>query len=330
MLPSFGSLFGESIPAYFVCLIVGFAAATWIAARLAKREGLDHELIIDLALLSLVTGVFGARLLHVFADGYFWDYVHLCTDPRLVIWRSVSSAPECRELGGAWDGACHAVTRDCFAWAAFWNGGLAYYGGLIVASATGCAFLRREGFPLFKGIDLVGAVMPIGLFFGRIGCFLGGCCFGIPTHSFLGISFPAGSAASYEQAESGLLADKNLPSLPVHPTQLYEAIGCLLIAIWLLARRYPRKRFDGQVMLEFLCAYAVLRFGIEFLRADDRGAWLALSTSQLLGIAMLLFCAVVWRPLARRGVAQATSATAQPGVANVETKADPVSGAPAP
>ena len=128
MLPSFGDLFGEPIPAYFVMLMAGYGAATIVAASMAKRQRLDHDVIIDLALLSLMTGVMGARILHVFADGYFWDYVHLCTDPDLVIWRAVTGVAECKRLGGRWDevaGACHAVTRDCFAWAEFWNGGRA-------------------------------------------------------------------------------------------------------------------------------------------------------------------------------------------------------------
>jgi phosphatidylglycerol:prolipoprotein diacylglycerol transferase len=304
MLPSFGNLFGEPIPAYFVLLMLGFAAATFVAARMAKRHALDHDVIIDLALLSLLMGVLGARILHVFADGYFWDYVHLCSNPDLVIWRSVTSVPECQQLGGRWDGSCHAITRDCFAWAEFWNGGLAYYGGLLLASATGIAFLRRERFPLGTGIDLVGAVLPVGLMFGRLGCFLGGCCFGVPAHGWFAMSFPANSPASYEQAESALLADKSLPSLTVHPTQLYEAVGCLLIAVWLLWRVYPRRRFDGQVMLQFLSAYAVLRFAIEFVRADDRGVWFGLSTSQWIGLIIVSGCALAWKPLARRGLGQ--------------------------
>ncbi len=303
MRPSFGELFGEDLPAYFVMLMMGFGVATFVAARLAKRSGLDHEVIIDLSLLSLITGVLGGRILHVFADGYFWDYVHLCTNPDAVIWRSVETASECKELGGRWDlhaSLCHALERDCFAWAEFWNGGLAYYGGLLVATAAGIAFLRREGFPLGKGVDIVGAVLPIGIFFGRIGCFFGGCCFGLPTHAKLGMAFPSGSAASYQQFRDGLIASKNLPSLPVHPTQLYEAAGCLLLALWLVGYLLPRKRFDGQVLLVFLAAYALLRFAVEYLRADDRGALLGLSTSQLIGVLILAAVAAVWLPLARK------------------------------
>jgi phosphatidylglycerol:prolipoprotein diacylglycerol transferase len=300
MFPTFGRIFGEPIPAYFALLTLGFSLATFIAARWAKRAGLDHDVIIDLGLISVLAGVGGARILHVFADGYFWDYVHLCTDPNLVIWRTVVTVAECKELEGTWDAArnaCHAASRDCFAWAEFWNGGLAYYGGLIAASASGIWFLRRERFPIARTCDVVGLVMPIGLFFGRLGCFFGGCCFGTATDHRFGLSFPAYSAASEKQFRDHLLASKSLPSLPVHPAQLYEAAGCLAIAALLGLWLHPRKRFDGQVMLAFLALYAVLRFALEYVRDDDRGAVLGLSTSQWIGAAILVFVAILWRRL---------------------------------
>jgi len=300
MIPTFGRIFGEPIPAYFALLTVGFVLATFLCARWAKRAGLDHEVIIDLGLIAVLAGVAGARILHVFADGYFMDYVHLCTNPSLVIWRTVGDRAECAELRGAWDAGrnlCHAVERDCFAWAEFWNGGLAYYGGLLAASFAGLWFLRREGFPLAKTCDAVATVLPIGLFFGRLGCFFGGCCFGSVSDSRLALAFPAYSAASEKQFRDGLLASKALESLPVHPTQLYEAGGCLAIAFFLTLVVQPRKRFDGQVMLAFLGLYAVLRFGLEYLRDDDRGAVLGLSTSQAIGVLVLAAVAALWSRL---------------------------------
>lgn len=301
MIPTFGRIFGEPIPAYFALLTLGFVSSTLLCARWAKRAGLDREVIIDLGLISVLAGVAGARVLHVIADGYFWDYVHLCTNPSLVVWHTVSDRGECRELHGGWDSArqlCHAVERDCFAWAEFWNGGLAYYGGLIAASATGIWFLKRERFPLGKTCDAVATVLPLGLFFGRLGCFFGGCCFGTVTDARLAVSFPAYSAASEKHFRDSLLSSKALPSLPVHPTQLYEAAGCLALG-FLLTWLHPRKRFDGQVMLVFLALYAALRFGLEYLRDDDRGGALGLSTSQLIGLAALLAVAWLWSRLSR-------------------------------
>lgn len=308
MVPSFGRIFGEPVPAYFVLLALGFTLAVWLTVRWAKRSGVDHQSIIDLGLLCALSGLMGARLLHVFADGYFWDYVHLCTDPSQVVWRTITTQAECvrPEFQGVWDGAhrlCHAAERDCLAWAKFWNGGLAYYGGLLTASAAGLWLLRRDRLPIGAVCDAVGAVLPIGLFFGRLGCFFGGCCFGKVTDSPLGLSFPAFSAASEKQFRDGLIAAKHFPSLPVHPTQLYEAAGCLLIALVLGAWLLPRKRWDGQVMLAFLASYALLRFGLEFLRDDDRGAWLGLSTSQWIGVVVLLGVVVGVRLLRRRTLA---------------------------
>jgi phosphatidylglycerol:prolipoprotein diacylglycerol transferase len=302
LIPSFGRIFGEPIPAYFALLSLGFATATYLCARWAKRTGLDHDVMIDLGLVAVLAGVAGARVLHVIADGYFWDYVHLCTDPSRVLWRTVTTRAECADLHGAWDaglGMCRAKERDCLAWAEFWNGGLAYYGGLIGASAAGLWFLRRERFPVGKACDSAGMVLPIGLFFGRMGCFFGGCCFGTVSDHPFALSFPAYSAASEKQFRDGLLQSKALASLPVHPTQLYEAAGCLAIAALLGLWLHPRKRFDGQVLLAFLALYALLRFALEYLRDDDRGGLLGLSTSQLLGVLVLALCAVLWVHLAR-------------------------------
>jgi phosphatidylglycerol:prolipoprotein diacylglycerol transferase len=301
MLPTLAEIFGEPVPAYFTLLLIGFAGATWLAARLAKREGLDPDTFIDLGLFCVIFGVLGARVLHVFADGYFWDYVHLCIDPTKVAWEI--TAAQCNEAEGIWDATrkiCQPSERDCFAWAAFWRGGLTYYGGLIASSAFGIWFLKREGVPLYRGMDIAAIAISLGLVFGRLGCFLGGCCFGVHTDHPFGLSFPAFSPASESQWRAGLLEAPHLPSLPVHPTQLYEAAGCLAITAFLLFSVRPRKRFDGQVFLSFIALYATLRFGLEYLRADERGELLSLSTSQLLAIPALLLVAAFWPRWSRR------------------------------
>ncbi|MBT8454100.1 MAG: prolipoprotein diacylglyceryl transferase [Deltaproteobacteria bacterium] len=295
MHPTLAEIFGEPIPAYFTLLLIGFALATWLAARLARKDGLNPDTFIDLGLFSVILGVLGARLMHVFVDGYFWDYVHLCTDPSKVGWEI--TAAQCTRAEGLWDNArqlCQPSERDCFAWIAFWRGGLTYYGGLIAAAAFGIWFLKHEGLPLFAGMDIAAIGISLGLVFGRLGCFLGGCCFGVDTSGPLGVSFPPFSPASESQWRAGLLEAPHLPSVPVHPTQLYEAFGCLAITGFLLFWLRPRKGFDGQLMLVFVGLYAILRFFLELLRADERGELLGLSTSQVLAIPALLLVVALW------------------------------------
>jgi len=139
---------------------------------------------------------------------------------------------------------------------------------------------------------MAGFVVPLGLAFGRMGCLLAGCCFGLPTGSSLGLVFPGRSPASESQFKAGQLANMRLPSLPVHPTQIYESAASLAIAAVCLLYIHPRKRYDGQVFLSFVVLYATARFLLEILRRDDRGEFLGLSTSQIIG-ALLAGAAVV-------------------------------------
>jgi phosphatidylglycerol:prolipoprotein diacylglycerol transferase len=284
------TFFGTGFPSYFVLLLTGFVFATAVGTLWAARIGHNPDVVVDLGIGMLIAGILGARVLHVLADGYFWDYVNLCLDPSKVDWRVTREQCVSPDYGGAWDaakGVCHPVETDCFRWAAFWAGGLTYYGGLLGASVAAWFLLKRDRFPFLRAADMAGMVVPLGLCFGRMGCWLAGCCFGQPTASLLGIAFPAGSPASEAQFRAGLLGSPLLPSLEVHPTQLYEAVGALAISAVLALYLHGRKRFDGQIFLVFVAAYAALRFFLEYFRADDRGAWLGLSTSQLIGLLLL-------------------------------------------
>lgn len=314
MIPTFGTVFGEPIPAYFAMLMAAFGACTWFAVRWARREGRDHDVLIDLALISLVTGVAGARIAHVLFDGYFWDYVHLCTDPAEVAWRITEAQCRSEWVQGIWDeaaGVCRPAEADCFAWAKFWQGGLTWYGGMIAGIGYAMHFLKKEGFPRIKALDLGGMILPLGLFFGRMGCFFGGCCFGRPTDAWYGISFPAWSPASEAQWRAHLLSHPSEPSLPVVPTQLLEALGSLLVALVIIGFVQPRKRFDGQTFCVSMVAYAVLRFMLEWLRADDRGGVLGLSTSQWIGILVVACALGLWPIFARRSARERERALAR-------------------
>jgi len=85
--PELFRFFDVSFPAYFVLLLTGFSFATAIAVLWARRIGQNPDVIVDLSLACLLMGVVGGRIFHVLFDGYFWDYVHLCTDPSLVDWQ---------------------------------------------------------------------------------------------------------------------------------------------------------------------------------------------------------------------------------------------------
>src|SRR5262245_14247775 len=149
-------VFDLPAPSYFLLLLTGFLFATAIGALWARRIGQDPDVVVDLGLATLLAGVIGGRILHVIADGYFMDYVHLCTDPAAVDWKIERAACVGRD-DRVWDVArnvCHphpATTLDkismCFTWAKFWAGGLTYYGGFIGASAAAVWLLKRDRFP---------------------------------------------------------------------------------------------------------------------------------------------------------------------------------------
>jgi phosphatidylglycerol:prolipoprotein diacylglycerol transferase len=150
---------------------------------------------------------------------------------------------------------------------------------------------------------MAGFAIPMGLAFGRMGCLLAGCCFGAVTKLPWGLSFPPRSPASEEQAKEHLLQTARTWSLPVHPTQVYESVASLLVAYVCLYVVLPRKRYDGQVFAASLTLYAGARILVEILRRDDRGGFLGLSTSQLIGLGLIAAAAVIHR---RRGARLAT------------------------
>ena len=214
MRPELFRVFDVSAPAYFILLLTGFLFATAVGALWARRIGHDPDVIVDLGLACLLAGVVGGRLLHVLADGYFWDYVHLCTDPAAVDWKIDRS--QCTEgMNRVWDaakGVCHPAPKEmvdkvslCFSWAKFWAGGLTYYGGFLGATGAAVVLLKRDRFSFWKAADMAGFAIPMGLCFGRMGCLLAGCCFGAPSEAPWAMSFPPRSPASDAQAKAHLL-----------------------------------------------------------------------------------------------------------------------------
>lgn len=308
-------LFDTPAQSYPVLILVGFLFATTMGALWAKRVGQNPDVIVDLGLVALLSGFAGARVLHIFADGQFMDYVHMCTDPSLVDWPITRGECISDAYAGTWDeakGVCHPIEKNCWAWAQFWNGGFTFYGGLIGATVGAWWLFRRDRFPFYKAIDMGGMMVPIGLGFGRLGCLMAGCCFGdVAAGLPWALTFPPGSAASTWQAREGFLPNHLHASLPVHPTQIYESAGAFVIALVAILYVHGRKRYDGQVFVFFLASYGIVRFTIETLRSDDRGGMWLLSTSQWIGVCGVVAAVLLHRYLSGRA-ARLLRSTAPP------------------
>lgn len=310
-------LIGEvTFPAYFTLLTLGFLAALWLSSRQAPRLGLDRERIIDVNLWAIVWGIVGARVLHVIADGHFMEYVHLCTDPKQVpaIDALVSTCRTNAQCG--YDYLCDPLRhvcyppQDCLAALKIWRGGLAYYGGFLFAFVYLYWFIRRHRMNWWRVADMASPAIALGLVFGRVGCYLNGCCYGKLTSSSWGVVFPRWSPAWRAQRDAGLVSVVE-QARPVHATQLYEAAACLAIFLVLYYVVARWKRRDGDVCAWWLILYAVARSVVEIWRDDDRGVFFGfLSTSQLISLPLLALG--LWVLLGRRGGGDTQAAVAPP------------------
>lgn len=169
----------------------------------------------------------------------------------------------------------------------FDKGGLMFYGGLIGAVLVTGVMMRIGRMPVMQSLDACATVVPLGHAFGRVGCFLNGCCFGRVCDSPISVTYPARSPAWWEQVGAGLIGRGAPESLPVLPSQLIEAAANLLLfaALAGVARRKPS---EGLLSGVYLVSYAVIRFFTETLRGDPRMSVMALSISQFLSLAALV------------------------------------------
>ncbi len=165
------------------------------------------------------------------------------------------------------------------------QGGLVFYGGLILSILIffGWCFFKKEK-PLALA-DLFCTVLPLGHACGRLGCFFYGCCWGRLSDSSLAVCFPRHAPAWYAQLHEGFIPASALKSLPVLPTQLFEAGALLLLFAILLTVYIKFRRYTAGI---YLIGYAVIRFGIEFLRGDPRAVISGLSIGQTISLGMIV------------------------------------------
>ena len=148
-----------------------------------------------------------------------------------------------------------------------WNGGMSFHGGLIGTTVAMLLFARRNGIPVWSMFDIIAAVAPLGLFFGRIANFINGELWGRLTDVSWAVVFPTGGP------------------FPRHPSQLYEA-GLegivLVIVLAVLIYGFKALKSPGVVTGVFVCGYALSRIFVEFFREPDAqigylvGNWLTM------------------------------------------------------
>lgn len=133
------------------------------------------------------------------------------------------------------------------------RGGLVFYGGLLGAALAVIIFAARKKISLWKLADILAPSIALGSMFGRLGCLMNGCCFGRACEMPWAIRFPA---------------DHVTHGLPVHPTQIYDALLNLALYLGLAGLFRFRRKFDGQIFAMYLMCYAVTRSTVEFFRGD--------------------------------------------------------------
>ncbi len=261
MHPDLFSIGFLHIKTYGACMALGFFASWQVLAHLCRLIGRPFEPLGNLVVALMISGVLGSRIAYVIEH-----------------WQAEFAAHP-----------ADIIRID--------QGGLMFYGGFILAVAVFAWWcIRKKDSPFALG-DLLCVVIPLGHAFGRVGCFFYGCCYGKLSSSAIAVAFPRGSPAWYEQLNAGKIASTAAESLPVLPTQLFEAAanGLLFVALLLYFRKFRR----GTMAL-YLMGYAVIRFCMEYLRGDPRAAVGPFSISQTISFALLAAGIALFATGARR------------------------------
>ena len=239
MLP-YINILGLQVPMYGICLASGFIICTLIALyRTVKRKKSVYGLVV-IAALVLGLAIIGGTLLYTLVTYSLSD-----------IWAMIT-----------------AGNRDGL------FGGIVFYGGLAGGLAGGFLGARISGCDISDYIDIIVPVIPLGQAIGRTGCFLSGCCYGIPSDSPIAVIFtdPAGGAP------------RGIPLLPV---QLFEAgIDIIIFIVLMIVSHNTASKYLTAFL--YCVLYGISRFVLEFFRYDSiRGFAGGLSTSQWISLFMI-------------------------------------------
>ena len=216
---------------YGVLVAIGVLSAVLLIRKNAMQIALNSDVAVDLAITTAVSGFVGARIFYVIQ---FWNYFR--------------SSP-----------------LDVFK---IWEGGIILYGGLIGGLLGFTLFTRLKHLSFLTMLDLFVPALALAQGFGRIGCFLNGCCFGKLSMVPWSVSFP-------------------FLDHPVHPTQLYEAIFCFALVVFLLFLRRKHLK-PGAISAIYFTLYPIGRFIIEYFRGDNIKFLFNLTLPQWTSILFLL------------------------------------------
>ena len=246
MFPYF-TLLGKQISMYTVMATIGILLCGYLACKITKKRGYDDNDMLVLLLISAIGVFFGGHILYGITN---INKLYL-----LII--HIGNTPSAKALFYAF--------ADIF-------GGSVFYGGLIGGIIAGYIYIKKKKLPLDIFADIATIIIPLFHFFGRIGCFLVGCCYGI--ESSVGFTY-----------EHSLLESAN--HVKRFPIQLVEA-GYNLCLFFLLYYLFKKNKFKGKLLGLYLIIYPIGRFIFEFFRGDEyRGFLFGLSTSQIISIILL-------------------------------------------
>lgn len=176
--------------------------------------------------------------------------------------------------------------------------GFSLYGAILLVGIAGFLTARFTSFPIWKVSDEMVPYIGISIVTARIGCFLNGCCFGKVSNLPWAVRFPIFSAAHLYQISTG--QTNLMTSLPVHPTQLYEAFGAL-ISVFLAMRVHKKKKVNGSGILVFVASLSVVRFIIHYVRVFPDSFVGIAPLFPLLYVGILFFClSLLFQKISRR------------------------------
>lgn len=237
-------IFGFKVASYGLINLIAFAVGIIIACSRAKKYEIPQEQEFLMLIHALIGAIVGGKLLYLIPRlGEMWNY-------KAIIFKDMNN------------------------FTAYMEGGFVFYGGLIGGLTAAFLYCRYYKKPAIRMIEISVPSIPLMHGIGRIGCFMAGCCYGIPVKSKLSIIYT-----------NSIAAPNGIPLIPI---QLLEA-GLNLILFILLMVYAQKCRKPYKMLGLYLSLYSIERFFLEFLRGDSiRGIYWGMSLSQWLSLFIIL------------------------------------------